>query len=136
MAEEGSLEKSFNRLAAKHFFLSVKLIAQGKYGFPDRTCFGLGSHIFFVELKAEGKKPKRKQFNWHKNLKRMGFRCYVCDTKKQAKEIFEKEKGIQTERQRTLDRSRLSKGGSKAGLLSKIPGVLSRPRARKNHNNP
>mgnify|MGYP002700829687 CR=1 FL=1 len=85
--QEGSLEDSFNRLAAKHFFISVKLIADGKFGFPDRTCFGLGGHLFFVELKAEGKKPKRKQMYWKKQLERMGFRCYVCDTKEAAKKL-------------------------------------------------
>ena len=127
--QEGSLEKSFNLLAAKHFFLSVKLIADGKYGFPDRTCFGLGARIFFVELKAEGKKPNPKQVYWHKQLKRMGFNCYVCDTKEGAKAIFKKE------REATVGRSRLSKGSSRARVQAKVSSLLPRPRARKNNNN-
>lgn len=92
---ESSIENSFNTQASKFFFLSVKLIADGNNGFPDRTVFGLGCHIFFVELKKFGKEPRPDQITWHKRLRKIGFRVYVCDTVEGAIEIFTIEKGLQ-----------------------------------------
>ncbi|PHS61249.1 MAG: hypothetical protein COB09_18440 [Thalassobium sp.] len=89
------METSFNTEAAKNFFLSIKLIANSRNGFPDRTCFGKGGHIFFVELKRPKEDPRPNQYYWHRLLKRMGFRCYVCKTTDEAKKIFKLERRYQ-----------------------------------------
>lgn len=97
---ESSLEGRFNTKAATYFFLSIKLVAIARYGFPDRTCFGKKGHIFFVELKKENSKPdvKAKQAYWHRKLRRMGFNVYVCNDINHATEIFEIEKAIQNDK--------------------------------------
>lgn len=94
---ECSLEDHFNRQAVKYGFYSLKLKALSRRGFPDRTLLGAGQHIFFVELKREdGKepKPKRHQVWWHRLLRRLGFRVYVINTRKQVKKTFEHERSL------------------------------------------
>jgi hypothetical protein len=88
---ESSLEKSFNREAAKLKLLSIKLVALSRAGFPDRTVIGKGGLIFFVELKRLGEKPKPHQVWWHKKIKKMGFKVYVIDNKEDAIKTFKKE---------------------------------------------
>ena len=88
---ESSLETTFQNEAAKCCFISLKLVALSRNGFPDRTVMGKGEKIFFVELKRENEKPRRNQLFWHRLLKRMGFNVYVCDRKEQIKEVFKTE---------------------------------------------
>jgi len=88
---ESSLETSFNGKAVKYRFLSLKLVALSRRGFPDRTCLGKYCHVFFVELKRLGKKPEPHQKYWHKLLRKLGFRVYVCDNKEEAEKIFKYE---------------------------------------------
>ena len=88
---ESSLETTFNGEAAKRGFLSLKITVVAKRGFPDRTVIGKTGHIFFVELKRFGKEPQRHQIWWHKLLRRIGFRVYVCDNKEQAIQILDTE---------------------------------------------
>lgn len=88
---ESSLERTWNKEAAKCGFLSLKLVAVANNGFPDRTNIGKGQHIFFVELKREGEKPRANQRRWHRLLKRLGFRVYVIDTIEKIRKCLEHE---------------------------------------------
>ena len=38
-----------------------------------------GSHVFFVEFKAPGKKPTPKQLDEHDVMRKAGLTVYVCD---------------------------------------------------------
>lgn len=88
---ESSLEKTFNREAAKLNLLSIKLVAIARAGFPDRTIIGKCGLIFFVELKRLGEKPKPHQLYWHRKLRKLGFRVYVIDNKEDAIKTFQAE---------------------------------------------
>ncbi len=110
---ESSLETTFNGKAVKYRFLSLKLVALSRNGFPDRTCIGKYQHIFFVELKRDDKKSKDKKVKkhqnyWHKILRKLGFRVYVCDNKEEAEKIFKYEAEVV--------RPRLSKRSSIKGI--------------------
>jgi hypothetical protein len=91
---ESSLESSFQTEAAKSRFISLKLKALSRAGFPDRTVLGVGQHIFFVELKREGEPPRLNQRFWHRLLKRMGFRIYVIDSKEKIAKVFKYERDL------------------------------------------
>ncbi|MBL4908951.1 MAG: VRR-NUC domain-containing protein [Alteromonadaceae bacterium] len=90
-ALESSLEKTFNREAAKLKLLSIKLVALSRSGFPDRTVIGRGGLIFFVELKRLGEKAKPHQLYWHRKLRKLGFNVYVIDNKAEAISTFKAE---------------------------------------------
>lgn len=88
---ESSLEKTFNREAAKLKLLSIKLVAVSRSGFPDRTVMGRDGLIFYVELKRLGEKAKPHQLYWHRKLRKLGFNVYVIDNKAEAIKTFKAE---------------------------------------------
>ena len=99
---ESSIEKYFNSVASKYNFISIKLTAISNWGFPDRTCIGKYSQIFFVELKRDkNESPRKLQTNWHKILRRCGFNVYVCKSKEEIQKAIEFEAKV--------ERTRLSK---------------------------
>jgi hypothetical protein len=71
--------------------LCLKLIALGKNNFPDRTILAPGGKIFFVELKAEGKDLRPTQAWFKRILLRLGFKFYVCRTRKEVDDVLNKE---------------------------------------------
>ena len=71
--------------------LCLKLIIMGKRNFPDRTVLCRPGHIFFVELKKEGKDATKTQSWFHRLLKKLGFKVYVCTTKAKVDKILDKE---------------------------------------------
>lgn len=80
---EEYLKKEFEKLNGK----VLKLISSSMNGFPDRTILLPGGRIFFVELKAPGKKPRKLQNFIHKMLTDLGFKVYVIDTKEKVLEL-------------------------------------------------
>lgn len=85
---ESHLERKVTDYCNRFRCMCLKLVAVGLYGFPDRTVICPGSRIFFVELKQEGKKAKKRQEWWHRTLTRYGFKVYVVDSFDQFKEIL------------------------------------------------
>ena len=53
-------------------------------GLPDRIVLLPGGRIFFVELKAENKKPTPRQIFVHGQLKSLGFPVYVLAGKSEV----------------------------------------------------
>lgn len=49
-------------------------------GFPDRMVLMPGGRIWFVELKAPGKKKGMQQGYVHRLLQKLGFKVLVLDT--------------------------------------------------------
>lgn len=54
-----------------------KFVSPGMVGVPDRIVLMPGGQLWFVELKAPGKYPKRHQTARHDELRYLGFRCFV-----------------------------------------------------------
>ena len=51
----------------------------GMAGIPDRLVLLPDGRCAFVELKAPGEKPRKLQVMRMKQLKKLGFKCFVID---------------------------------------------------------
>jgi hypothetical protein len=72
---------------------AIKFEDPGRTGAPDRMILHNG-HVFFVEFKRKGRKPRADQEKYRYHLHALGFRVYLCDSKKIAGEIVEHEFGL------------------------------------------
>lgn len=70
-----------------------KFTSPGFDGMPDRLVLLPDGHLGFVEVKAEGEKPRLLQLARHRLLKSLGFKVYVLDAPEQIGGILD---GIQT----------------------------------------
>ena len=70
--------------------LALKLNSTSMAGLPDRLVLFPDGFIYFVELKAPGKKPRPLQAAVHRRLKSLGFMVSVIDSKQQVNEFIEK----------------------------------------------
>ena len=61
----------------------------GMAGIPDRLVLLPDGKCAFVELKAPGEKPRKLQQIRMKQLKKLGFKCYVIDGVEQIKPMLE-----------------------------------------------
>ncbi|MDC7248452.1 MAG: VRR-NUC domain-containing protein [Sphaerochaetaceae bacterium] len=68
--------------------LALKFTSPGFVGVPDRLILLPGGKLAFVEVKKECEKPRAIQISRHKLLRKLGFKVYVLDSKKQIKEIL------------------------------------------------
>ena len=68
--------------------LALKFTSPGYVGVPDRLVLLPGGKLAFVEVKRENEKPRPIQISRHKLLRKLGFKVYVLDSKKQIKEIL------------------------------------------------
>jgi len=60
--------------------LCIKFLATYFTGIPDRLVLLPGGRMYFVELKAPGKKPARRQPYVITLLQKLGFNVLVIDT--------------------------------------------------------
>lgn len=60
--------------------LALKFISPGTAGVPDRIVLLPGKGIYFVELKAPGKRLRALQLKRKKQLEDLGFKVYVIDS--------------------------------------------------------
>lgn len=65
--------------------VALKLVCLSVTGMPDRTVLMPDGKIYFVELKAPGRKTFRRQNVMHRMLTRFGFRVYILDTKEKIR---------------------------------------------------
>lgn len=68
-----------NYLKRKCRGLCLKFTSPGTIGVPDRVVI-VPRGVFFVEVKAPGKKPRKSQLAVHKKFKDQGHRVYVVDS--------------------------------------------------------
>ena len=61
----------------------------GMAGIPDRLVLLPNGKCAFVELKAPGEKPRKLQQIRMKQLKKLGFKCFVIDGVEQIKPMLE-----------------------------------------------
>lgn len=62
----------------------LKIISPGQNGMPDRIVLLPGGKIYFVELKAPGKKARKLQEHVHQKLHDLGFPVQLIDTREAA----------------------------------------------------
>ena len=80
MAAENKIETAFVKHVKKLGGEVRKLKWIGRHGAPDRIVFFPPNVVFFVELKAPGKKLDPHQKREHKRLKRFGMKVYTIDS--------------------------------------------------------
>jgi len=81
-------EKTIERYLSKAVKLLGGLAVKGNTvnskGYPDRVIHLPGGLIGFLELKSEGKKPRKLQSHWLTLLSDMGFKTGFADTKEKV----------------------------------------------------
>ncbi len=76
---EKYIEKKLVAEVKKMGGIAAKFVSSGLDGMPDRLVLLPLGKIAFVELKASGKKPRPLQIRRIKQLRKLGFNCYVID---------------------------------------------------------
>ena len=67
---------------------ALKFVSPNYAGMPDRLVLMPNGRIFFVELKAPGKKPRKLQLVRHQMLRDFGFKVYVVDSIEKIGEVI------------------------------------------------
>ena len=75
---------------------ALKYVPLHTVGMPDRLVLIPGGAVVWVELKAPGEKPRLIQEYRHKQLREMGFVCFVVDSYEGVQEVvrYAKEKMV------------------------------------------
>lgn len=68
---------------------AYKFVSPGVRGVPDRIVIIPGGHIYFIELKASGKKLRPLQKVIHNQLKNLRCDVRVIDTKEKVDEFID-----------------------------------------------
>lgn len=76
---EKDIEDAVCRYARRLGFEAEKFVSPAKRSVPDRMFSGPGRKLFFIEFKAPGCKPTKKQKRDHERRREMGFEVYVID---------------------------------------------------------
>lgn len=85
---EKETENKLIKAVRKRGGLCEKWIS-GSDGWPDRIVLLPEGRIGFVEVKAQGKKPRPLQLHRHEQLRKIGYRVFVLDSEDQIGEILD-----------------------------------------------
>lgn len=85
---ERDLERALVRAVSGQGGLALKFVSPGLAGVPDRLVLLPEGRMSFVELKAPGKKPAPQQLLRHRQLRALGFRVFVIDSKDQIQNLL------------------------------------------------
>lgn len=69
--------------------LALKFVSPGMAGVPDRLLLFPGGRAVFCEVKAPGEKPRPLQVHRMEQLRKLGFRVYVVDSREKVEKIVE-----------------------------------------------
>lgn len=72
-------EKDIENYLKRKCRLCLKFTSPGMVGVPDRIVVDPAG-IFFVEVKAPGKKPRPSQLAVHRKLEKLGHKVWVVDS--------------------------------------------------------
>jgi len=86
---EKAIEKKLVQSVKSAGGIALKFVSPGFYGMPDRIVLIPGGHIGFVEVKAQGEKPRPLEMARHGLLRRLGFKVYVLDDEQQIGGILD-----------------------------------------------
>jgi len=76
---ESVIEKKVTEYATKKGMLPRKWTSPSHRSVPDQIVMGMGGEIFFIEFKAPGEEPTKKQLLEHGELRSLGFEVFVVD---------------------------------------------------------
>lgn len=85
---ERYIESKLCRLIKAKGGLALKFVSPGTVGVPDRLVLLPDGEVYFVELKAPGKKPSPKQVKMAKVLAALGHEVRVIDSVEGIKEFM------------------------------------------------
>lgn len=86
---ERYVEQQLVRAVRARGGVCAKWVSPGLDGVPDRIVLLPGGRIAFVEVKAPGERPRALQIARMEQLRRLGYKCYVCDGTEQIDGILE-----------------------------------------------
>lgn len=89
--QEASIEKFLKKCVEQNGGLCLKFVSPSMAGVPDRIVLLPHGRIFFVELKAPGKKAKPHQERLHRIFEKLGATVYVADSKEKVRDILKDE---------------------------------------------
>ncbi len=69
--------------------MALKFVSPGMAGVPDRLLLFPGGRLAFCEVKAPGEKPRSLQVHRMEQLRELGFKVYVADSREKVEEIVE-----------------------------------------------
>lgn len=81
---ENVVEEYLRKEVKKQGGKAYKFISPGNAGVPDRLVVFPGGRIYFIELKAPGKKPTPLQLNQMRYLRSQGFNVRAIDRKEEV----------------------------------------------------
>lgn len=85
---EKAIEAYLGQLTREAGGLSLKYSNGNTTGYPDRLLLFPGGVAAWVEVKSRGKHPTRLQAVRIDQLRRLGFRAWVCDSREKAEAII------------------------------------------------
>lgn len=91
--KEKQIEELLIKAVKKRHALALKLYSPSYIGVPDRLVLIAFGHIGFVEVKAPNKAPRPIQLKRHEELRNLGFKVYVLDSKDRIEEILNEIEG-------------------------------------------
>ena len=86
---EKTIEKYLVDECKKLGVLCDKFTSPQRRSVPDRVVSASGGRVYFVELKAEGKKPTEAQLRDHQRRRGLGQTVIVIDSKAQVDKFVE-----------------------------------------------
>ena len=89
MIQERDVERDLISSVRKAGGMCLKFVSPGWSGAPDRVCLFPGGCLVFVELKRPGEKVRPLQAHRTKQLRELGFRVELIDSKEGVKEFME-----------------------------------------------
>jgi hypothetical protein len=91
--KEKQIESKLKREVERKGGLALKFISPTMAGVPDRLILLPVEKIYFVELKAPGKKLRPIQLKRKKQLESLGFKVYVIDSFKAVDDFIQEVMG-------------------------------------------
>lgn len=79
ITREKTIEEKLGKAVTAVGGLARKFVSPGFTGVPDRIVLLPGGRIYFVELKAKGRKPSPRQKLVIPQLRRLGFQVWIID---------------------------------------------------------
>ena len=92
--KEKDVEKYLKDEIKKNGGIAYKFVSPGNAGVPDRLVLLPDGLMFFVELKAPGKKTRKIQDRQAGRIRRLGFKVEILDSKNKVDYFIDFVKGL------------------------------------------
>ena len=86
--QEKQIESYLTKEVKKAGGLALKFVSPSFAGVPDRLLLFPDGKLSFAEVKRPGEKPRELQWARIKQLRRLGFKVWVVDSKEKVREVI------------------------------------------------